>query len=164
MEWLERFGGDLQEAYRVEIVDADKQPQFFILLSFLVTFGLVRFITHSIRAGRFKRVFRNMSTGGGTHLHHLVPGILLLLVSGYLGIGLAPEYHREPHAILFGIGAALTLDEFALWLHLEDVYWAKEGRQSVDAVVIAATVIGLGVLGSGFWVEIGRVIGDAVTP
>ena len=150
MEWLSDLAQDVSDVYQREIVDADKQPQLFILLSFLVTFGAVRFITHSIRAGRFKGVFRNVSSGG-THLHHLVPGILLLLLSGYLGIGLAPEYHREPHAILFGIGAALTLDEFALWLHLEDVYWAKEGRQSVDAVVIAATVFGLGVLGWGFW-------------
>jgi len=162
MEWLERLGTGVGEAYRHEVVDADKQPQLFILLAFLVTFGTVRFITHSIRAGRYKRVFRNVSTSGGAHLHHLVPGILLLLVSGYLGIGLAPDYHREPHAILFGIGAALTLDEFALWLHLKDVYWAKQGRQSVDAVIVTATILGLGVLGSGFWIELGRVAVDVV--
>jgi hypothetical protein len=159
MAWFGDLAAGVGNAYRHEIVDAGKQPQMFILLAFLLTFGTVRFITHSIRAGRYKRVFRNVSAGG-THFHHLVPGIVLLLVSGYLGIGLAPDYHREPHAILFGIGAALTLDEFALWLHLKDVYWAKQGRQSVDAVIIVATILGLGVLGSGFWIELGRVVGD----
>ncbi len=161
MGWFEELTTGVGNAYRHEIVDADKQPQLFMLVSFMVTFGTVRFITHAIRAGRYKRVFRNVSAGG-THFHHLVPGILLLLVSGYLGIGLAPDYHREPHAILFGIGAALTLDEFALWLHLKDVYWAREGRQSVDAVIITATILGLGVLGSGFWIELGRVAIDVV--
>jgi len=161
MGWFEELTTGVGNAYRHEIVDADKQPQLFMLVSFMVTFGTVRFITHAIRAGRYKRVFRNVSAGG-THFHHLVPGILLLLVSGYLGIGLAPDYHREPHAILFGIGAALTLDEFALWLHLKDVYWAKQGRQSVDAVIITATILGLGVLGSGFWIELGRVAVDVL--
>ncbi len=161
MGWFDTLTTGVRNAYQYEIIDAGKQPQFFMLVSFLVTFATVRFITHAIRAGRYKRVFRNVSTGG-THLHHLVPGIVLLLVSGYLGIGLAPDYHREPHAILFGIGAALTLDEFALWLHLKDVYWTREGRQSVDAVIVMATILGLGVLGSGFWIELGRMISDAV--
>jgi len=161
MGWFETLTTGVRDAYQHEIIDADKQPQFFMLVSFLVTFATVRFITHAIRAGRYKRVFRNVSAGG-THFHHLVPGILLLLVSGYLGIGLAPDYHREPHAILFGIGAALTLDEFALWLHLKDVYWAREGRQSVDAVIVTATILGLGVLGSGFGIELGRVAVDVV--
>jgi hypothetical protein len=158
MDDVEAFFRDIGDVYQHEIIDTHKQPQMFILVSFLITFILVRTITHAIRNGKMKRIFRNVSTKGGTHLHHLVPGILLLLVSGYLGIGLAPDYHREPHAILFGIGAALTLDEFALWLHLEDVYWAKEGRQSVDAVIIMATILSLGVLGGNFWIELGKVI------
>ncbi len=162
MDWLDTLTTGVGNAYRHEIVDADKQPQFFMLIAFLVTFATVRFVTHSIRAGRYTHVFRNVSTKGGTHFHHLVPGIVLLLVSGYLGIGLSPDYHREPHAILFGIGAALTLDEFALWLHLKDVYWAREGRQSVDAVIVMATILGLGLLGAGFWIELVRVIGDVV--
>jgi hypothetical protein len=162
MDGLESFLRDIGDVYQHEIIDTHKQPQFFMLVSFLVTFTIVRVITHAIRAGRMTHIFRNVSTKGGTHLHHLVPGILLLLVSGYLGIGLAPDYHREPHAILFGIGAALTLDEFALWLHLKDDYWAREGRQSVDAVIIAATVLSLGLLGASFWIELGKVIGDAV--
>jgi hypothetical protein len=65
-------------------------------------------------------------------------------------------------AMLFGIGAALTLDEFALWLHLEDVYWAKQGRDSIDAVVIMATVLALGVLGHPFFTGVARALGRLV--
>ena len=154
-----RLGHDLATAYTHHILDAGKQPQAIMLVSFLVTFATVRVITHAIRAGRWHRVLHNVGTPGGTHLHHLVPGILLLLVSGYLGIGLGPEVHRDAFAVMFGIGAALTLDEFALWLHLEDVYWAREGRQSVDAVVIAATTATLVLLGWPFWLDTGRALG-----
>jgi hypothetical protein len=143
---MDRFFRDVSHAYTVNILDRGKEAQAVILVTFLLTFIAVRFITHSIRDDRFKRIFHNMSGPGGTHLHHLVPGILLLLVSGFTGIGVDAREYRIATAVLFGIGAALTLDEFALWLHLEDVYWAKEGRQSVDAVVVAATI--LCVLGS----------------
>ena len=156
---FDRFASDVQAVYDRHVVDAGKEAQAVILISFLVTFVAVRTITHAIRAGRFRRVLRNISTPGGTHLHHLVPGILLLLVTGYVGIGVAPTDHRSWQAALFGVGAALTLDEFALWLHLEDVYWAKQGRASVDAVVVAATILALGVLGWGFWVGLGRALG-----
>jgi hypothetical protein len=157
MEGWSRLADDIQRAYQEEIVDPGKQPLGFLLLAFLLTFVLVRFITHSIRAGRFHKVFHNVSAGG-THLHHLVPGILLVLACGVLGFGLPPGVAREPLAIGFGIGMALTLDEFALWLHLEDVYWAKEGRQSVDAVIVTATLLALGILGVGFWVELAHAI------
>ncbi len=155
---LSRLGDDLARGYERHIVDDGKQLQLLILVTFLLTFTAVRVITHAIRAGRWRRVFHNLSSPGGTHFHHLVPGILLLLLSGYLGIGLENDGFRVPFAILFGVGAALTLDEFALWLHLKDVYWAREGRQSIDAIVIVATLIGLGILGSGFWVDIGQAI------
>lgn len=157
-----RFFQDISEAYQKHILDADKQPQALILISFLLTFLLVRFITHSIRDGRFTHIFHNVQGPGGTHLHHLVPGILLVLVSGYLGIGLDPQYRRDFIAIMFGVGAALTLDEFALWLHLKDVYWEKQGRQSVDAVVIAATLGGIILLGRQFWVDVIHAIGRAI--
>jgi len=159
---LDRFWGDVATAYGSHIVDAGKEAQLVILVSFLVTFAAVRVITHAIRAGRWRRVFHNLSTTGGTHLHHLVPGIFLLLISGYIGIAVAPTEHRSWWAVLFGIGAGLTLDEFALWLHLEDVYWAKQGRASVDAVVIAATLIALGILGWGFWAGLGGAVLDLI--
>jgi hypothetical protein len=157
-----RFGRDLADGYQRHIIDDGKQLQLLILVAFLVTFCVVRVITHAIRAGRWRRVFHNLSSPGGTHFHHLVPGIILLLVSGFFGIGLPDDTWRVPFAVMFGVGAALTLDEFALWLHLEDVYWAKEGRQSVDAVVVAATLITLAILGLRFWLDVGRAIGRLV--
>jgi len=156
---FKRFAHDVEHAYQRHIVEEGKQPQVLILGSFLVTFSTVRVITHDIRSGRHRGLLHNISGPGGTHIHHLVPGIFLLLTAGYLGIGLSPLYHREPHAVAYGVGAALTLDEFALWLHLQDVYWSQEGRESVDAVVIAATIGSLGVLGRGFLVDVGRAAG-----
>src|SRR4029077_7958772 len=90
----------------------------------------------------------SVSTSGGLHLHHLVWGISLLLVAGFLGYAVNPvSPWNEILAALFGIGAGLTLDEFALWIYLDDVYWAEEGRASLDAVVVAAVLGGLVVLG-----------------
>jgi len=89
----------------------------------------------------------SVKTEGGLHVHHLVFGIVLLLSMGF-ALTLQPSSPwMEIFAAGFGIGAGLTLDEYALWLHLEDVYWAEEGRRSVDAVVIAALIGGLLVLG-----------------
>jgi hypothetical protein len=153
---IDRFTHDIAAAYDRHIEAADKEAQFLILVAFLVTFAIVRFITHAIRRGRFG--LKNIQTSGGLHIHHLVPGIILLLVSGYLGIGLGDRLPLEPIALLFGIGAALTLDEFALWLHLEDVYWAKQGRDSIDAVIITGTLLAIGVLGHPFFVGVGHAI------
>lgn len=157
-EFFRRIG----DLYQRDIIATDKEAQFCILVAFLLTFLVVRGITHAIRSGRGKKIFRNMSSGG-THIHHLVWGILLLLLTGYLALAFNPDRFRNELAVLFGIGAALTLDEFALWLTLKDVYWAKQGRDSVDAVITAATVVGIFLLGRSFWVdavrEVGRLIG-----
>lgn len=124
------------------------------LVAFLITFVITRTITHLIRAG--KGPFRDMAVGG-THLHHLVPGIFLLLISGIIGIAIdwQPDgLARLVVPTMFGIGAALTLDEFALWLTLKDVYWEHEGRRSVDAVITLATVLALVALGIPFWRDV----------
>jgi hypothetical protein len=112
----------------------------WMLAAFLLTFLATRLITKMIRSGRGP--FRD-TTLGGVHVHHQVYGIFLMLVAatGEFTYRPAPPW-LQVLAVLFGIGAALTLDEFALWLHLEDVYWTPEGRQSVDAVLVAL-VIGL---------------------
>ena len=90
----------------------------------------------------------SVETKSGLHIHHLVWGIVTVLVTGFLGFSLQPETPwLEVLAVLFGIGMGLTLDEFALWLHLEDVYWSDEGRQSIDAVVIAMALGAMVVLG-----------------
>jgi hypothetical protein len=116
------------------------------VLAFVTTFLVTRFVTHAIRAGRGP--FRDASVGG-VHLHHEVYGIFLLLGTG------TAEFTYRPGppwgfvlAALFGAGAALTLDEFALWLHLEDVYWSREGRSSVDALLIASLVGALLLVGA----------------
>lgn len=151
---------DIAAAWQRDIVDLHKQPQVVLLVAFLGTFAIVRFITHSIRDHRFTKIFHNMSAGG-THLHHLVPGIILMILNGYLLVALPqPEFPKEPLAFFFGVGMALTLDEFALWLHLQDDYWSKQGRQSVDAVIVVATILGLGVLGLNFWIDLGRIIAN----
>jgi hypothetical protein len=100
---------------------------------------------------------------GGTHIHHLVWGILLLLIFGWIGVAIAPPspWH-EIIAVMFGIGAGLTLDEFALWLDLKDVYWEKEGRKSIDAVVIAAAFTGMVLVGFTAWLDVATEVEDAV--
>jgi hypothetical protein len=86
---------------------------------------------------------------GGVHIHHLVWGICLMMLCGFLGFAAsieAPWWHIV--AIGFGVGAGLTMDEFALWVRLEDVYWTQEGRASFDAMVVAVAFAGLVVLGT----------------
>jgi hypothetical protein len=123
---------------------ADQRAGLILLGSMLLSFGFIRFSTRMIRA-EVSWWPGNVSPGG-LHIHHLVFGIILLLISGFLSFVLQPgSPWFEILAGLFGIGAGLTLDEFALWLHLEDVYWAEEGRSSVDAVIFAA-IIGGGVI------------------
>jgi hypothetical protein len=121
---------------------------FLLLVAFLITFLFIRTSARLIRSPRVTWWPGSVKTQGGLHLHHLVWGIVLLMLTGFLNFAL------EPHgtwlyvlAALFGVGAGLTLDEFALWIHLEDVYWAEEGRSSLDAVVVATLLGGLIVLG-----------------
>jgi hypothetical protein len=141
---------DVHAAYVREIVEKGKQPAFMLTLAFLLTFGCVRLITYSIRYRKI-RFLRNVTTRGGLHIHHMVPGMLLVLASGYLGLIWTDDRPTELLAILFGIGAALVLDEYALWLRLADVYWEPEGRESVDAVVMAGGIGVLYLLGFDFW-------------
>jgi lysyl-tRNA synthetase class 2 len=141
--------GDL---YREGIVETGREAQFLFFVAFLLTFAFIRTSTHMIRA-QVSWWPGNVSVGG-THIHHLVWGILLLLVFGWLGIAVDPDSPwREIFAVMFGIGAGLTLDEFALWLNLKDVYWEKQGRVSVDAVIIALAVAGLVLVGFRGWID-----------
>ena len=140
-------------AYEEWIVDTGKQPELFLLLAFLLSFGFIRTSAHMIRAQ--VRWWPGNVQVGGTHVHHLVWGILTMLVVGYAAIAFSPDSPlREVLAVLFGIGAGLTMDEFALWLHLEDVYWSEQGRASVDAVIIAAACGALVLLGLRIWIDV----------
>ncbi|HZS00352.1 MAG TPA: hypothetical protein VFE37_16680 [Chloroflexota bacterium] len=141
---------DVRAAYLRAIVDAGKEPAFLLTLAFLATFGIVRLITYSIRHQRLP-FFHNVTTRSGLHIHHMVPGMVLVLLSGYLGLVLVARRPVDLLAIVFGIGAALVLDEFALWLRLADVYWQPQGRESIDAVVLAGGIAILYLLGLDFW-------------
>jgi len=130
-------------------LDVRAQRDGFILLgAFLLSFLFIRTSARLIRSPKVPWWPGSVTTSGGLHLHHLVWGIVLLLLTGFLGFALEPASPwSEILAAAFGIGAGLTLDEFALWVHLEDVYWEQQGRQSVDAVVVATVLGGLIVLG-----------------
>jgi hypothetical protein len=118
-----------------------------LLLAMLASFLFIRTSARLMRSPKVTWWPGSVQTEGGLHVHHLVFGIVMMLLGGFL-LALAPgPPWLEIFAALFGIGAGLTLDEYALWLHLEDVYWSEDGRRSVDAVVIAALVAGLVLLG-----------------
>ena len=146
------------DAFREEVIATGLRPAQWVLVSFLVTFGCVRAYTYAVRRGWGP--FGNLSVNG-VRVHHLVPGIFLLLGAGFLAIAVDPTlpwwlWWLTPTA--FGVGAALTLDEFALWLHFRDVYWSEEGRRSVDACIIAGGICAIAALGIPFWA---RVVSDA---
>ncbi|HEX3292736.1 MAG TPA: hypothetical protein VHR38_03275 [Solirubrobacterales bacterium] len=148
-------------AYQHAIVDTGREPHFLFFVSFLLTFGFIRTSAHMIRA-QVKWWPGNVSVGG-THVHHLVWGILLLLVCGYIAVAMDPNSPwREVIAVFFGIGTGLTLDEFALWLNLKDVYWEKEGRKSIDAVIIAAAVSGLLLISLRSWIDLTTKVADEI--
>jgi hypothetical protein len=124
---------------------------FLLLVAFLVSFGFIRMSTRLMRSPKVPWWPGSVKTGG-IHVHHHVFGIVLLMLAGFLGFALQPgSPWLEILAAGFGVGMGLTLDEFALWLHLEDVYWAEEGRSSVDAVVMAAVLGGALLLGFTPW-------------
>jgi hypothetical protein len=132
-----------------------RERLFVASLAFFVSFAVLRGITYSIH--RNTGPFRNIVVRN-VHIHHLVWGVLLLLGVGYLwlaqvGLGVGESSRRASTltAMLYGVAAALTLDEFALWLNLEDVYWTRKGRQSIDATVLFGSLLLIGVHGWSFW-------------
>jgi hypothetical protein len=128
--------------------DRGQRSGFILLGAFLGAFLFIRTSARLIRSPKVSWWPGSVKTKSGLHLHHLVWGIVLLLVSGFLNFVLKPgSPWEEIFAAAFGIGAGLTLDEFALWIRLEDVYWTQEGRISLDAVVVAALLGGMIVLG-----------------
>jgi hypothetical protein len=136
-------------------IDHERLPLLWCLiafcLTFLVTRTIVRYIRRNADSDAPRKWWQPRNIGHGTlHIHHVVIGVVLVLVSGVTMVTLAvnggvPEFTVA--AVFFGIGAALVLDEFALILHLQDVYWSEDGRTSVDAVFAAVAVSGLLILG-----------------
>ena len=140
--------------YNLHFRDERREKLFLASFGFLLAFGIVRAITHLIRAG--VGPFHNVDTGT-LHIHHLVWGILLLLLVGYAWmVQPGGGWFARITAFAYGVGAALTLDEFALWLNLQDVYWAKQGRESLDAVVIFGALLSVGIWGYPFLGGLGQ--------
>jgi hypothetical protein len=146
---------DIRALYDKYFCDRRRERRMLSTTSFFLTFASVRAITHAIRAERGP--FRNI-TPGGRHIHHMTFGIIGLITVGYLWlmeIGIAEgRTASRVTALLYGSGSALTLDEFALWLNLEDDYWNKQGRESIDAVVLFGSLLVLSVTGRGFLREL----------
>jgi hypothetical protein len=136
----------LGASYHDQIVAPGKQPVFLLLVGLLAGFGFIRTSTRLIRAQ--VRWWPGNVSAGGVHLHHEFFGVLIMLGAGTLGFAVRTETAwRDLLALCFGIGAGLVLDEFALLLHLQDVYWSKEGRTSIDAVIMAVLATGLLLVG-----------------
>jgi hypothetical protein len=134
------------------IPDRPHRRMFLASISFFITFLAVRLLVASIQHhfGPFQYV-----TMGGRHIHHLVWGILILLGVGYgylneVGSLSTPAsiFWSRLFSILYGVGAALTLDEFALWLNLANVYWSPQGRESIDAVMLFGSLLAIGTWGA----------------
>lgn len=116
--------------------DPSQRAGVVVLLGFLASFAFIRMSTRLMRSPRVPW-WPGSIRSSGVHVHHLVFGIALMIVVGFLTFAIMPgSPWMEVLAALFGIGVGLTVDEFALWLYLEDVYWTREGRSSVDVAII----------------------------
>jgi hypothetical protein len=130
-------------------VSTRENSMFNLLLSFASTFILVRSVTYGLRQRRSVGPFRNLRVGR-RHIHHYVPGIVIAFVSG-TGAILSRDERLEPiFAVPFGVGMGLTLDESALLLELEDVYWSREGLLSVQITLTVIALLGALALGLRF--------------
>jgi hypothetical protein len=138
---------------------ASLRPIAWMFLAILVTFGITRTMTRLIRSGRGGRAGLGNVRIAGTHIHHQVFGILIIIGTGIVLVSEQPRgAGLDAAAAVFGVGVGLTVDEFALWLQLEDVYWATEGRKSVDAIFCVLVITGALLGGTSF------VTGPAGTP
>ena len=141
---------------RTTIPDRPRRRMFLASVSFLITFVGVRLI---VRAAVANRGPFNWVMVGGLHIHHLVWGILILLLVGYGWLLDLGRSHSQMSILMsrlmtvsYGVGAALTLDEFALWLNLDpNTYWTRQGRVSIDAVVLFGSILAVGAWGAPFF-------------
>jgi hypothetical protein len=134
--------------FQQEIVHTGRLPLFCFFVAFIAAFGFIRLSVRMIRAQ--VRWWPGNVTPGDLHIHHMVFGVVFMVVAGVAGLAapVEPVGWRAGAAALFGVGTALVLDEFALILHLRDVYWTSDGRLSVDAVFVAAAITALLLLGA----------------
>lgn len=137
----------MSEWWQRNIIEPRKLALLLCCAAFVVTFATTRTITRLIRSGRGP--FKDNVSSSGLHVHHAVPGLILLVVGAILAIGAPPAPPwREIAGVLVGVGASLVLDEFALILHLDDVYWSAEGRVSVEMISLATAAMGFVLVGA----------------
>ncbi|MGI8462556.1 MAG: hypothetical protein ACR2OC_13145 [Solirubrobacterales bacterium] len=142
------FGSFISDFWNDQLVEHERQYLFLVLDGFVLSFAFIRLSTRLMRSPRVPWWPGSIVSDGGLHLHHLVFGIVLMMLAGaisFAGFATSPIY--EICAVAFGVGAGLTIDEFALFVYLDDVYWAKEGRASIDAAVIGVAFLGLILVG-----------------
>lgn len=134
-------------------LDYRRRASIRMLLAFVVTFGLIRLLTYAIHenVGPFHDITLGGGSEGSVHIHHYIWGLLLIALCGFLALSLDAARWHPVLAIPFGIGLALVLDEFALLLELRDVYWAQDGRRSVDVAVVVAALLLLYYVAQCFW-------------
>jgi hypothetical protein len=141
------------------IAEHELQGLYLVLIGFILSFAFIRMSTRLMRSPKVPWWPGSIVSDGGVHLHHLVFGIVTMMIAGaggFAAFGNSPW--TEICAFAFGIGAGLTIDEFALWVYLDDVYWAEEGRSSIDATVLAAAAMMLALLGfTPFTIEDGSI-------
>jgi hypothetical protein len=131
--------------------DLSLRPMMWMFLAILLTFLITRIVTRLIRSGSGGGVGLGNVSIGGNHVHHQVFGILIIIGTGIDLISQTPRGAAlDAAAAVFGLGVGLTVDEFALWLHLEDVYWSEQGRKSVDAIFCVLVITGALIGGADF--------------
>jgi hypothetical protein len=137
-----------------QLVDHGRQYLFLVFVGFIGSFGFIRLSTRLMRSPRVPWWPGSVVSESGLHLHHLVFGITMMMLAGVISFSLlASGWWYEVCAFVFGVGMGLTIDEFALWIYLDDVYWSREGRSSIDASVIAVAFMAL-ILVGGFSIEL----------
>ncbi|MGC2658822.1 MAG: hypothetical protein WA324_12760 [Bryobacteraceae bacterium] len=159
--------GRLYAIYKERFRETRRERLFLASVGFFVSVVVVRGITIAIHndIGPFHNVSMH-----GRHIHHMVWGILLLLTIGYcwlieIGTGSADSWPVASRitSMLYGVAAALILDEFALWLNLQDVYWERQGRESYEAMALFGSLLAIGLLGQplfrGLLREVGAIFG-----
>ena len=138
-------------------LDLGRRVALRALFTFLITFGILRALTAVIHFDVFPHgPFRNLVTASGLHIHHLFWGILLLMATGFIGLATRSEKWHLRVAMIFGVALALTLDEFALWLRLADVYWSPEGIESIKAAAVVAAFLAVYAFGQPFFHAVAR--------
>jgi len=154
------YGTGLRHIYKRHLAETRRERLFLASVGFFIAVAVVRGITIAIHnnIGPFHDVQMH-----GRHIHHMVWGILLLLLVGYiwlleLGTGSESSWQwiSKLTAVLYGVAAALTLDEFALWLNLSDVYWQRQGRESYEAMALFGGLLATGVFGASFFRGVAR--------